>query len=99
MTDDRFADTIAKGLRGTGMHSAADHVVSLADGNEMLATENERLVDLLRSAHAVIKRMHEAGFNPAILDRIHEALDAHTTPPQPGVRTLDLLEHDPTVRP
>lgn len=40
---DRYADSIAVALRRMHSHSAADHVLALADGNEALAAHNEAL--------------------------------------------------------
>lgn len=48
---ERFADSIARKLRAEHHHAAADHVLSLADGNEMLVAEIERLRSLLVEAN------------------------------------------------
>lgn len=53
-----------------------------AEERRALRAENERLVDLLRSSLAVLRRIHRSGFNPAILDRLHEALVDHKREPQ-----------------
>lgn len=48
-----------------------------ASGREEVLTVADNLADRLRSANAVIERMAAAQFNPAILDRIREALEEH----------------------
>lgn len=65
--------TIACGPMGPDLGENA----RLREENVRLLAVADNLADRLRSANAVIERMVAAQFNPAILDRIREALIEH----------------------